>query len=257
MILDEIVGSKRVEVAARIARRPAQDVAAAAERRPSPPDFRAALSGSALSVIAEIKGASPSAGTIRERYDPVAMAAAYEEGGAAALSVLTDERYFHGSWDALRAVARASRLPVLCKEFIVDPYQIDEAREAGAAAVLLIAGMLSPEVLSRYLDHAHQRGLHALVEAHTTDDVGAALRAGADCIGINNRDLRTLRVDLETTARLRPLIPDGIVVVSESGFERRDQVAWVEQLGVDAILVGTALMASDDPAGALRRLRGG
>jgi indole-3-glycerol phosphate synthase len=257
MILDEIVGSKRVEVAARIARRPPRDVAAAAERQPSPPDFRAALTGPGISVIAEIKGASPSAGTIRERYDPLAVAAAYEAGGAAALSVLTDERYFHGSWEALRTVARGSRLPVLCKEFVVDPYQIDEAKEAGAAAVLLIAGMLSPEVLSRYLAHVHRRGLHALVEVHTTDDVGAALGAGADCIGINNRDLRTLRTDLRTTAQLRPLIPGGIVVVSESGFERREQVAWVEQLDVDAILVGTALMTSDDPAGALRELRGG
>lgn len=257
MILDEIVGSKRVEVAARIARRPARDVAAAAERRPSPPDFRAALTGPGIAVIAEIKGASPSAGTICEGYEPLAVAAAYEAGGAAALSVLTDERYFHGSWGALRAVARASKLPVLCKEFVVDSYQIDEAKEAGAAAVLLIAGMLSPEMLAQYVAHVRRRGLHALVEVHTAEEVGAALRAGADCIGINNRDLRTLRVDLRTTVLLRPLIPGGIVVVSESGFERREQVAWVEQLGVDAILVGTALMASDDPAGALRRLRGG
>lgn len=257
MILDEIVGSKRVEVAARIARRPARDVAAAAESRPSPPDFRAALTGPGISVIAEIKGASPSAGTIRERYEPLAVAAAYEAGGAAALSVLTDERYFHGSWEALRSVARASRLPVLCKEFIVDPYQIDEAKEAGAAAVLLIAGMLPPQDLALYLAHARRRELHVLVEVHTPDDVSVALRAGAGCVGINNRDLRTLRVDLQTTALLRPLIPDGIVVVSESGFERREQVAWVEQLDVDAILVGTALMASADPAGALRGLRGG
>lgn len=257
MILEEIVGSKRVEVAARMSHRSARDVAAAAERRPSPPDFRAALARPGLAVIAEIKGASPSAGTIRERYDPVAVAAAYETGGAAALSVLTDERYFHGSWDDLRAVAQSSRLPVLCKEFVVDLYQIDEAREAGASAVLLIAEVLSPRELRMSLEHARQRGLCPLVEVHTAEDVSAALRAGADCIGINNRNLRTLRVDLETTARLRPLIPAGIVVVSESGFERREQVAWVEQVGVDAILLGTALMASADPAGALRGLRGG
>jgi indole-3-glycerol phosphate synthase len=257
VILDEIVGSKRAEVAARMSRRPPPAVAAAAGRAPKPPDFRGALMGSGLAVIAEIKGASPSAGTIRGQYDPAAMAAAYESGGAAALSVLTDERYFHGSWDNLRAVARASRLPVLCKEFVVDPYQIDEAKEAGAAAVLLIAGVLSPGDLPAYIAHARRRELHALVEVHTTDDVSAALEAGADCIGINNRNLRTLRVDLETTALLRPLIPDGVVVVSESGFERREQVAWVEQVGVDAILVGTALMASADPAGTIRELRGG
>ena len=255
MILDEIVAHKRGEVSARMARRPAGEIAAAAARRQRTPDFRAALASPGLSVIAEIKGASPSAGTIRGTYDPVAVAAAYEVGGAAALSVLTDERYFHGSWDDLRAVARESRLPVLCKEFIIHAYQIDEAKAEGAAAVLLIAGLL-PEELPAYIAHVRRRGLHALVEVHTKDDVSAALRAGADCIGINNRDLRTLRVDLETTALLRPLIPEGITVVSESGFERREQVAWVERLGVDAILVGTALMASADPAATLRELRG-
>ncbi|HLA25324.1 MAG TPA: indole-3-glycerol phosphate synthase TrpC [bacterium] len=256
MILDEIVAHKRVEVAARMARRSAAEVAAAAQRLPAAPDFRAALASPELAVIAEIKGASPSAGTIRGRYDPVGVAAAYEAGGAAALSVLTDERYFHGSWEDLTAVAQGSRLPVLCKEFIVDPYQIDEARAAGAAAVLLIARVLSPEDLRAYLGYARRRGLGALVEVHSQDEVRAALDADADCMAINNRDLRTLRVDLETTAQLRPLIPDGVVVVSESGFERREQVAWVERLGVDAILVGTTLMASGNPAETLRELRG-
>jgi len=170
--------------------------------------------------------------------------------------VLTDERYFHGSWEDLRAVVQASRLPVLCKEFIIDPYQIDEAKAAGAAAVLLIAGLLSPGDLRAYLDYVRRRGLSTLVEVHTAEEVGAALRADADCIGINNRDLRTLRVDLETTARLRPLIPEGVIVVSESGFERREQVQWVERVGVDAILIGTTLMASGDPEAMLRELRG-
>ena len=256
MILDEIVAHKRGEVSARMARRPAREIAAAAERRQRTPDFRSALAAPGLSVIAEIKGASPSAGTIRGTYDPVAVAAAYEVGGAAALSVLTDERYFHGSWDDLRAVARESRLPVLCKEFIIDAYQIDEAKAGGAAAVLLIAGILTEEELRDYLACARRGGLGALVEVHIETEVGTALRAGADCMAINNRDLRTLRVDIETTARPRPLIPEGITVVSESGFERREQVAWVEGLGVDAILVGTALMASADPAATLRELRG-
>lgn len=256
MILDEIVAHKRVEVTTRMARRPAGEVAAAAEQRPAGPDFRAAVMSPGLAVIAEIKGASPSAGTIRGRYDPVGVAAAYEAGGAAALSVLTDERYFDGSWEALHAVAQASRLPVLCKEFVIDPYQIDEAKAAGAAAVLLIVGMLSESELREYLAYTRHRELGALVEVHTEKEVSAALRAGADSIGINNRDLRTLRVDLETTARLRPLIPDGIGVVSESGYERREQVEWVERVGVDAILVGTVLMASGDPTAMLRELRG-
>jgi len=256
MILDEIVAHKRVDVAVRMVRRSAAEVAAAAEQQPAPPDFRAALAGPELAVIAEIKGASPSAGTIRGAYDPLAMASAYAAGGAAALSVLTDARYFRGSWEDLRAVALGSPLPVLCKEFIIDPYQIDEARAAGAAAVLLIAGVLSEEELRQFLEHARGRGLDALIEVHTEKEVGSALRAGADSIGVNNRDLRTLRVDLDTTARLRPLIPEGILVVSESGFERRAEVERVEQIGVDAILIGTALMASADPAATLRELRG-
>lgn len=256
MILDEIVAHKRAEMAERQRRRPPGDVAAEAEGAPAPPDFRAALRGRRLAVIAEIKGASPAAGVIRTGYDPAAVARAYEAGGAAALSVLTDERFFQGSWETLRAVARSSPLPVLCKEFVIDVYQIDEARAEGAAAVLLIAGLLDGRTLRGFLEHARGRGLSALVEVHTSDEVGVALNAGADIIGINNRDLRTLRVDLATTARLRPLIPAGVVVVSESGFERREQVEAMERLGVDAVLVGTSLMASADPAGKLRDLRG-
>ncbi|HEU4797780.1 MAG TPA: indole-3-glycerol phosphate synthase TrpC [bacterium] len=255
MILDEIVAHKKAEVARRLMRRAAGEVAAAAERAPEPPDFRAALRGPGLAVIAEIKGSSPSAGTIRGGFDPVGVARAYEAGGAAALSVLTDEKYFRGSWESLASVARAVRLPVLCKEFVIDPYQIDEARAAGAAAVLLIAPLLEGS-LGAYLRQAGRRGLAALVEVHTADEVALALDAGADTIGINNRDLRTLRVDLGTTARLRPLIPPGVVVVSESGFERREQVEQVERLGVNAILVGTVLMASGEPAAKLRELRG-
>ena len=255
MILDEIVAHKKAELAQRLRRRAAGDVAAAAEHAPEPPDFRAALRRPGLSIIAEIKGASPSAGTIRGGFDAVSVARAYEAGGAAALSVLTDAKYFHGSWESLASVARAVRLPVLCKEFVIDPYQIDEARAAGAAAVLLIASLLEGSLRS-YLRQAGQRGLAPLVEVHTPDEVALALDAGADMIGINNRDLRTLQVDLGTTARLRPLIPPGVVVVSESGFERREQVQQVERLGVDAILVGTSLMASGEPAAKLRELRG-
>ena len=256
MILDEILAYKQMEVAQRASIRSPRDIAAEAEAAPLPPDFVGALRGPGLAVIAEIKGASPSAGTIRAAYDPLTITRGYEAGGAAALSVLTDAKYFQGSWEVLRAVARASPLPVLCKEFIVDPYQIDEARAAGAAAVLLIAAALPPRGLRVHLESARRRGLSALVEVHTPDEVGAALEAGADCIGINNRDLRTLRVDLGTTARLRPLIPAGVVVVSESGFEHRAQVSAVERLGVDAILVGTSLMASTDPVAKLRELKG-
>ncbi len=255
-MLEEIASHKRAEIAARVARRPAREVAIEAESAAAVPDFREALRQPGVSVIAEIKGASPSVGSIRVAYDPVIVARTYEAGGAAALSVLTDEKYFRGSWGALAAVSAATRLPVLCKEFVIDPYQIDEARASGAAAVLLIAALLPQHNLRAYLEHAHRRGLSALVEVHTANEVDAALEAGADSIGINNRDLHTLQVDLERTARLRPLIPPGVLVVSESGFERREQVEQVERLGVDAILVGTSLMASGDPAAKLRELRG-
>lgn len=255
MILEEIVLHKRAEVAARIAAQPPDAVAARAQRRPPPPDFRRALQGSGLAFIAEIKGASPSAGTIRNGYDPAAVARAYEAGGASALSVLTDAKYFNGSWETLAAVCQVSRLPVLCKEFVIDPYQIDEARALGAAAVLLIEAILDAARLQGYLEHARRRGMAALVEVHTADEVKRALAGGAEIIGINNRDLRTLHVDLETTARLRPLIPTGVAVVSESGFEQRVQVERMQGL-VDAVLIGTSLMASRDPAAKLRELRG-
>ncbi len=253
MILDEIVAYKHAEVAARIARRSPAEIAVAAERTPPPPDFRAALAGPGLALIAEIKGASPSAGSIRDGFDPVAIARAYEAGGAAALSVLTDARYFHGGWEHLVAVCRASRLPVLCKEFIIDPYQIDEARAAGAAAVLLIAAILDRARLREYVAHARRRGLAALVEIHTREEATMAVEAGAEIIGINNRDLRTFEVNLETTLRLRPYIPAGILVVSESGIATAGDIGRVRDR-VDAVLVGTSLMASADPTAMVRAL---
>ncbi len=253
MILDEIVRTKLAEVATRRGRRPRDEVAAAARHSPPPRDLRRALVGPGLALIAEIKGASPSEGAIRDGFDPVALAHAYEAGGAAALSVLTDTPYFHGSWAHLVAVARASPLPVLCKEFIIDEYQIDEARAAGAAAVLLIVAILEASQLRAYLAHARQLGLAALVEVHTAEEVATAVGAGGDVIGINNRDLHTFQVDLDTTVRLRPLIPAGILVVSESGIGTAQDVARLRPY-VDAVLVGTALMRSPDPATAVRTL---
>jgi indole-3-glycerol phosphate synthase len=256
VILDEIVAHKKEEVAARKARLGPRDAASRAVDAPPAPDFARALEAPGLSVIAEIKGASPSAGTIRDGFDPVVVARAYEAGGAAALSVLTDARYFGGSWESLGRVCSASALPVLCKEFVVDAYQIDEARSAGAAAVLLIAALLDGAQLRDFLGRAGDRGLAAVVEVHTPDEAAVAVDTGAGIVGINNRNLTTLQVDLATTARLRPMIPAGRLVVSESGFSRREQVLELERLGVDAVLIGTALMASADPAATLRALRG-
>src|SRR2546428_2513603 len=194
MILDEIVAQKRAEVAARKAMRPSAAVAAAAERPRQARGFGQALSSPGLAVIAEIKGASPSTGTIRTSIDPVAVAGTYEAGGAAALSVLTDAKYFGGSWEALAAVCRACRLPALCKEFIIDPYQVDEAMTAGSAAVLLIAAILDGAQLRRFLDDVRRRGMDALVEVHTPDEVAVAVDAGAGPIGVNEPDFEELRV---------------------------------------------------------------
>ncbi len=253
MILDEIVAFKATEVAARMGRRPPSVVAAAADGTPPPPNFRDALARPGLALIGEIKGASPSAGAIRNGFDPIALAQAYEAGGAAALSVLTDARFFQGAWEYLEAVTRVSRLPVLCKEFIIDPYQIDEARATGAAAVLLIAAILDRSRLSAFLARARQRDMAGLVEVHTAKEVRMAVAVGAEIIGINNRDLRTFEVDLATTLRLRPQIPAGVLVVSESGFATPADVARVREC-VDAVLVGTALMRSADPAATVREL---
>jgi indole-3-glycerol phosphate synthase len=253
-ILDQIVADKRSEVASRKAARRGHD--RTFSPRATVGRFRRVLTGPGVAMIAEIKGASPAAGTIRTGFDPVAVARTYEAGGAAALSVLTDAKYFGGSWKALASVCRVSPLPVLCKEFIIDPDQIDDAAHAGAAAVLLITAILDSDHLKTLRGYARQCGLDALVEVHTPEEVATAVAAGADIIGINNRNLATLRVDLETTARLRPLIPSGVVVVAESGYETRDQVVAVERLGVHAVLIGRSLMASADPAAKLRELRG-
>src|SRR2546428_2833920 len=209
MILDEIVAQKRAEVAARKAMRPSAAVAAAAERPRPARGFGQALSSPGLAVIAEIKGASPSTGTIRTSIDPVAVAGTYEAGGAAALSVLTDAKYFGGSWEALAAVCRACRLPALCKEFIIDPYQVDEAMAAGAAAVLLIAAILDGAQLRRFLDDVRRRGMDALVEVHTPDEVAAGGGGGAGRQGGHNRYPGTRRVHLGSPSPRRPVVPPG------------------------------------------------
>ncbi len=254
-ILDEIIAHKRVEVAAsRTVVSPAE-MRARAAAAPPPRDFAAAIAGPPVRVIAEVKRASPSAGAIRRDADPAATARLYEQAGAAAVSVLTDRRYFSGSPDDLQAVRAAIGLPVLRKDFVVDPYQIHEARALGADAVLLIAGTVPAPDLAALGHLAAELGMISLFEVHTDAQINEALGAGARVIGINNRDLGTLAVDLDTTLRLRPHIPSGIVVISESGIETAADVARVCRAGVDAILVGTALMASPDPAAHLAQLR--
>lgn len=254
-VLNAIIAHKREEVAASRAAVSPAEMRARATAAPPPRDFAVAVAGPPVRIVAEVKRASPSAGSIRPDADPAATARLYEAAGAAAVSVLTDRRYFSGSPDDLRAVRRAVGLPVLRKDFVIDPYQVYEARAIGADAVLLIAGTLPKADLSALRRLTADLGMTALVEVHTEGDLGEALEAGARVIGINNRNLRTLGIDLETTARLRPRIPAGITVVSESGIETPADVARVCRAGVDAILVGTTLMARSDPAAHLRALR--
>jgi len=257
MILDEILGHKRAELAAARLREAPEKLARRAEEETAPlRDFAGAIArGPDPRVIAEVKRRSPSRGEIRADFDPVACALAYAEGGAAAISVLTDEMFFGGHLDFLAAVRRAVPMPLLRKDFVVDVYQIDEARVAGADAVLLIAAALGPDELVSLRERAEALGLCALVEVHDELELAVALDSGARVIGINNRDLRTFHTDLAVTERLAPRIPEGVVVVAESGIFTRTDMARLAASGAQAFLIGESLMREADMAGALKRLR--
>jgi indole-3-glycerol phosphate synthase len=256
-ILSEILEHKRAELADARRRVAPGELAerAAAASRPTR-SLRAALrEGPRPRIVAEIKRRSPSKGEIRADFDPVAIAKAYADGGAAALSVLTDERYFGGSLDVLRQVRAVVDLPLLRKEFVIDEYQLDEARVAGADAVLLIVAALSPEQLGSLRAHAEALGLDALVEVHDADELDVALAAGATLIGINNRDLATFETDLATTEALAPRVGEGVVIVAESGIFTPADVARLEAAGAHGHLVGESLMRQPDPGRALAELR--
>jgi indole-3-glycerol phosphate synthase len=257
MILDEILEHKRREVARAKTLRPVDAVAQAArEVREPTRGFRdALLESDPPAVIAEIKRRSPSKGEIRADFDPVACALAYGEGGAAAISVLTDEHFFGGHLGFLAKVREAVDCPLLRKDFIVDPYQIDEARVAGADAILLIAAALPQETLVALQDHARALDLDVLVEIHDEAEAVRATSAGANLVGINNRDLRTFHTDLAVSERLAPALPEGVLVVAESGIGTPADVARLTAVGAHAFLVGESLMRQPDVAGALRALR--
>ena len=207
-----------------------------------------------LSVIAEFKRGSPSAGAIHPDADVASVVGAYERGGAAAISVLTDEQHFGGSLADLEQARAASGLPILRKDFIVDPYQLWEAVLAGADAVLLIVAALADDDLALLWDEAGQLDLDCLVEVHDADDLERALELDADVIGINNRDLRDLSVDVETADELLTDVPAGKTVVAESGYQERSQIEELDRIGVDAVLIGEALMRSADPEAMVRSL---
>lgn len=249
MILDEIIAHKRREIAAL-----AQE--ARPERWPRR-DFVAALRRPGISLIAEFKRRSPSRGEIAPAADPACVARQYQEAGAAAMSVLTDTRFFGGSLDDLVCARAACELPVLRKDFIIHPAQVAQSSgKEGPDCLLLIAATLPTVALRQLRELIRGCGQAALVEVHDEEELERALEAGAEVVGINNRDLRTFEVSLATTLRLRPRIPDGILVVSESGIHCRDDVRQLEDAGVDAILVGEALMAADDPRRKIEELLG-
>lgn len=229
----------------------------AAEDERTPKDFLGALQKSGLSVIAEVKKASPSKGVIREDFTPVGIAEEYEKAGADAISVLTEEHYFQGSSRYLQAIREKVDLPILRKDFIIDAYQIYESLVIGADAVLLIAAILDSLTITRFMRIADELGLQCLVEAHNEKELRTALDAGARIIGVNNRDLHTFDVDLKTTGRLAGLVPEGRVIVSESGILTNTDMRTVASYGADAVLIGETLMRSGDIAGRMKELRQG
>ena len=254
MILDEIVANKRLELG-ETKRLLSLDEVRARLRDVSPPrNFRAAIDQPKVSVIAEIKRASPSMGEIAdEMFDPRIIAQTYSGNGAAALSVLTERKYFQGEPFYIKRARKYMPLPVLRKDFIFDPYQVYESRMMLADALLLIVRILTDNQLFDLLDLTRELGMAALVETHDEEEMGRAARAGADIIGTNNRDLATMKVDLSTTERLAKYVPKGAILVSESGIEMREDVERLAKCGAHAILVGTALMKAGDALHAVMR----
>ena len=256
-ILDKIVAAKRLEIALAKAAVPAAQLRAALADAPPVRDFFAPLAARGpIKMIAEVKKASPSQGVIRADFDPVAIARIYESSGATCLSVLTDEPFFQGRLDYLRQVRASVRIPVLRKDFILDEYQLLEARVAGADAVLLIAECLDDCHLRALHNAALELGMAPLVEFYDPENLPRVLAAGATLIGVNNRDLRTFVTDLDHTLRLREKIPRDAVFVGESGIHSRADVLRLQQAGVDAMLVGESLMRQPDIAAAVRQLLG-
>ena len=258
MYLDKIMAWKRQELPKQKRERPVSALRAQAALMAKPLDFTAALrrTSGPPRLIAEIKRASPSKGLLRHDFDPTTLAKSYVNNGASAISVLTDKRFFQGNIEHLMAAKAEVEIPILRKDFIFDPYQVIEARVAGADALLLIVAVLSDHQISTLLEETERLGMTALVEVHNEDEIGRALQTGAKVIGVNNRDLADFSVDLETSARLRPLVPPEIVFVSESGFRSAADVRRVAQMGVDAILVGEAIVKAKDVGAKVRELAG-
>ncbi len=258
MILQEIAERTKQRVAERMEQKPLDMVKAEALALDANTGFpfEKALGGGEISFICEVKKASPSKGIIAEDFPYLEIARDYERAGAAAISCLTEPYWFKGSDEYLREIAAEVKIPVLRKDFTVHEYMIYEAKLLGASAVLLICAILSPEQLRRYMDIAHSLGLSALVEAHDEDEVKMALSAGARIIGVNNRDLKTFTVDINNSARLRKLVPEDRLFVSESGIKTAEDIERLRSNGTNAVLIGETLMRSPDKKQMLDELRG-
>lgn len=257
-VLAEIVARKRQEIVARKAGFSPWEMARVTEDLPPTRGFQSALqtkiASGQLAVIAEIKRASPSGGLIRPDFDPSTIARQYEVAGAACLSVLTDEPYFQGTPEHLREARAASNLPILRKDFMVDPYQIDEARLWGADCILLILATLDDGLAGELSDYAYNKGLDVLVEVHDQEEMNRAIALGAQLIGINNRNLKTLKTSLETTAELAPLAPKDRHLVCESGLKTPADLQKMASIGVRSFLIGESLLREPDPGAALSHL---
>ncbi len=256
-ILDDILVQTRATIETDRAKVAEAELKAAIRDLPPCRDFHAALAtGNEVRLIAEVKRASPSAGRIRDEFDPVAVARCYQQAGAACVSVLTDQPFFQGSLEYLREIRQAIDLPLLRKDFLVDPYQLLQARAAGADCVLLIAECLDPESLRQLHDQALELGLQTLIELFEEKHLDAVLATGTRMVGINNRNLKTFHTNLEHTLRLRPRIPADRLVIGESGIRTHDDLLRLKAGGVKAVLVGESLMRQPDITAATGRLLG-
>jgi indole-3-glycerol phosphate synthase len=255
-ILNRIVEARRAEVSRRQRIMPETVLRIAAQKADPPRDFAGALCHPGMNVIAELKKASPSAGLLRESFDPVSLARSLEHSGAAALSVLTEEEFFQGALAHLRDARAATSLPVLRKDFILEPWQVWETRAANADSFLLIVATLAPAVLAGLLALGRELGMEPLVEIHTPEELDQALAAGARIIGVNNRNLRTLEVRVQTSFELIEAIPEDRVAVAESGLGSHEELVRLGAAGFDAFLIGERLMVEADSGAALRRLLG-
>jgi len=253
-MLDKIIAQKREEVELRKKVASTTHLQESIAQQKPPLDLALALKGDHIRLIAEVKQASPSRGLLSHNLNPPRLAQTYAEGGAAAISVLTEANYFMGSIEHLEAIREIVDLPLLRKDFILDPYQVYESRAYGADALLLIVSILSQEQLKELISLSHSLGLKCLVEVHNEGEIEKAVLSEAEIIGINNRDLNTFTVDITTTRRLRPLIPQKRIVVSESGIKTRKDIEKLGKWGVDAILVGEALVAAGDVLAKMKEL---